>query len=254
AGLSAAGPRAGRAPARAGRDPGREHARRDRAGRARARRAAAASPRAARGGLRQPRAGGLGGSARRPRAARRARARPAARTHRGAPRAAHPRLSALHPGGTMDIGYGSLANLARLRDFERRRLSSYDRRGGNRDFVLIPPGERVELGRIEGAGCVKHVWVTTMPIREEPHDLCGLVLRAWWDGEASPSVEVPLGDFFGVGFGLRRNFASLPLQMSPHDGRGMNCWFPMPFADGARFEVENQGSVLRVFYFYVDYE
>ena len=154
----------------------------------------------------------------------------------------------------MDIGHGSLANLARLRDFQRHRLSSYDRRGGNRDFVLLPPGERVELGRIDGAGCVKHVWVTTMPIQEEPHDLCGLVLRAWWDGEATPSVEAPLGDFFGVGFGLRRNFASLPLQMSPQDGRGMNCWFPMPFADGARFEIENQGAVMRVFYFYVDYE
>ena len=55
-------------------------------------------------------------------------------------------------------------------------------------------------------------------------------------------MEVPLGDFFGVGFGLRRNFVSLPLQMSPEDGAGFNCWFPMPFADGARFEVENQGD------------
>ena len=154
----------------------------------------------------------------------------------------------------MQIGYGSLANLARLRDFERHRLSSWDRRGGNRDFLVLPPGERVELGRIEGAGCVKHIWVTTMPIQEEPHDLCGLVLRAFWDGEASPSVEAPLGDFFGVGFGLRRNFVSLPLQMSPQDGRGMNCWFPMPFAEGARFEVENQGAVTRVFYFYIDWE
>jgi hypothetical protein len=154
----------------------------------------------------------------------------------------------------MEIGYGSLANLGRLRDFERRRLSSFDRRGGNRDFVVLPPGERVELGRIEGAGCVKHLWVTTVPIQEEPHDLCGLVLRAWWDGEPSPSVETPLGDFFGVGFGLRRNFVSLPLQMSPQDGRGMNCWFPMPFAEGARFEVENQGATTRIFYFYVDYE
>jgi len=154
----------------------------------------------------------------------------------------------------MQLGLGSLAGLARLRDFERHRLSSYDRAGGNRDFVMVGPGARVELGRIEGAGCVKHLWVTTMAIPSEPHELCGLVLRMWWDGETSPSVEAPLGDFFGVGFGLRRNFASLPLQMSPQDGRGMNCWFPMPFAEGARFEVENQGASPRVFYFYVDYE
>jgi hypothetical protein len=154
----------------------------------------------------------------------------------------------------MQLGSGSLADLARLRPFRRERLSSWDRTGANRDFVLVAPGARVSLGAIEGAGCVKHIWVTTMPIRPEEHDLCGLVLRMWWDGEASPSVEVPLGDFFGVGFGLRRNFTSLPLQMSPEDGRGMNCWFPMPFADGARFEIENQGAELRIFYFYVDYE
>jgi hypothetical protein len=154
----------------------------------------------------------------------------------------------------MQLGSGSLADLARLRDFERHRLSSWDRTGGNRDFLLIPPGGRAELGRIEGAGCVKHLWVTTMALTPEEHELCSLVLRAFWDGEASPSIEVPLGDFFGVGFGLRRDFVSLPLQMSPQDGRGMNCWFPMPFVEGARFEVENQGTSVRVFYYYVDYE
>jgi hypothetical protein len=154
----------------------------------------------------------------------------------------------------MQLGSGSLAHLAQLRDFERHRLSSWDRTGANRDFVLVPPGGRVELGRIEGAGCVKHIWVTTMAFPPEEHELCSLVLRMWWDREPHPSVEVPLGDFFGVGFGLRRNFVSAPLQMSPEDGRGMNCWFPMPFADGARFEVENQGAKTRIFYFYVDYE
>ena len=154
----------------------------------------------------------------------------------------------------MQLGTGSLASLARLRDFKSRRLSSWDRTGANRDFVLVPPGQRVELGRIAGAGCVKHIWVTTMAFPPEEHELCSLVLRIWWDGEASPSVEVPLGDFFGIGFGIRRNFVSIPLQMSPQDGRGMNCWFPMPFAAGARFEIENQGSQLRIFYFYVDYE
>ena len=154
----------------------------------------------------------------------------------------------------MQLGTGSLASLARLRDFERRRLSSWDRSGANRDFVLVAPGATVELGRIAGAGCVKHIWVTTMAIPAEEHELCSLVLRMFWDGEASPSVESPLGDFFGIGFGLHRNFVSLPLQMSPQDGRGMNCWFPMPFAEGARFEIENQGARTRIFFFYIDYE
>jgi len=154
----------------------------------------------------------------------------------------------------MDLGSGSLANLARLRRYHSRRLSSWDRSGGNFDAVLVPPQERVVLGEIQGAGCVRHIWMTMMSLPAEEHELRQTVLRMWWDGESSPSVEVPLGDFFGVGFGLRRNFVSLPLQMSPQDGKGFNCWFPMPFAEGACFEVENQGQCQRLLYFYIDYE
>ncbi|MGH0035136.1 MAG: glycoside hydrolase family 172 protein [Myxococcota bacterium] len=166
----------------------------------------------------------------------------------GAPGAAEPGRA------TVDLGGGSLAGLARLREFRSHRLSSWDRSGGNADFVLVDPGATIALGEIEGPGCVRHVWCTMMALPDEPHDLRTTVLRMFWDGEETPSVEVPLGDFFGVGFGLRRNFASLPLQMSPQDGKSMNCWFPMPFAEGARFELENQGEARRVFYYYIDYE
>jgi D-arabinan exo alpha-(1,3)/(1,5)-arabinofuranosidase (non-reducing end) len=154
----------------------------------------------------------------------------------------------------MEMGWGTLANLARVRDYKSRRLSSWDRSGGNFDAILVPAGERVAFGDITGAGCVRHIWVTMTSLPSEPHELRQTVLRIFWDGESSPSVEVPLGDFFGIGFGLRRNFVSLPLQMSPQDGKGMNCWFPMPFAQGARFELANQGSHQRLFYFYIDYE
>ena len=154
----------------------------------------------------------------------------------------------------MDLGSGSLANLARLRDYESRRLSSWDRSGGNADFLHVPAGECRSLGEIEGPGCVKHVWVTLMSLPANEHELRTTLLRAFWDGESSPSVEAPIGDFFGVAFGMRRNFVSLPLQMSPQDGKSMNCWFPMPFAEGARFEVENQSDSGLVFYYYVDYE
>jgi len=152
------------------------------------------------------------------------------------------------------FGLGSLAGLARIRPYKSRRLSSWDRSGGNFDARLIQPGERAVLGEIAGAGIVRHLWMTMMSLPEEPHELRQTVLRIFWDGETNCSVEAPLGDFFGIGFGLRRNFVSLPLQMSPQSGRGFNCWFPMPFASGARFELENQGSSRRVFFFYIDYE
>jgi hypothetical protein len=154
----------------------------------------------------------------------------------------------------VNLGGGTLANLARLRDFKSRRLSSWDRSGGNADYVLIGQGKNVVLGEIAGAGVVRHVWMTMTSLGREKDELRRTVLRMSWDGEPHPSVEVPLGDFFGIGFGLRRNFTSLPLQMSPQDGLGFNCWFPMPFATGARFEVENQGECDRILYFYIDYE
>jgi hypothetical protein len=79
------------------------------------------------------------------------------------------------------------------------------------------------------------------------------VIRVWWDGEENPSVEVPLGDFFGIGHGLRRNFISAPLQMSPEDGRGFNCWWPMPF-NAARIEVQSECEAPINLYHYVDWE
>jgi hypothetical protein len=154
----------------------------------------------------------------------------------------------------MDLGSGTLSGLARVRNYRSRRLSSWDRSGGNRDAIQIAPGTVATLGAISGAGCVRHIWMTMASIQREPHELCKTVLRMYWDGETSPSVAVPLGDFFGIGFGLRRNFVSLPLQMSPQRGRGFNCWFPMPFAAGARIEVENQGEQERILFFYIDYE
>ena len=79
----------------------------------------------------------------------------------------------------MDLGLGSLAGLPRLRRYQRRRLSSWDRRGGNRDFVQVQPGETAVLGEIEGAGCVKHIWVTMMSLPPEPHELRQTLLRAF---------------------------------------------------------------------------
>jgi hypothetical protein len=96
--------------------------------------------------------------------------------------------------------------------------------------------------------------MTLMSLPPDSLELCRSVLRFFWDGEASPSVEVPVGDFFALGFGRRREFVSLPFQASPEDGKSLHCWFPMPFARGARLELENQGESLLILFFYVDWE
>ncbi len=149
-----------------------------------------------------------------------------------------------------------LGGLARLRNVRSKRYSSWDRTGGNDDRLHIQPGESALLADIDGAGSVSHIWVTIASEQKpaEENYLRKLVLRAFWDGEEHPSVEVPVGDFFGVGHAQTVNFVSLPLQMSPQDGKGFNCWFPMPFANGARFEVQSDCEAEILFYYYIDCE
>jgi hypothetical protein len=65
------------------------------------------------------------------------------------------------------------------------------------------------------------------------------VLRFFWDGEETPSVEVPLGDFFAVGHGISYPINSLPVVVNPK--RGLNCYWPMPFRKNCRITIEHQG-------------
>ncbi len=148
------------------------------------------------------------------------------------------------------IGFSTLASLPALRAYKSRRASSYDPTGGNFDWWTIEPGETRTLLREGKAGCIKHIWMTVGGDDAFPRKL---VLTAHWDDEPNPSIEVPLGDFFGLGHGKFKNFCSLPLQMSPADGRGMNCWFPMPF-DSATMSIQNEGELPVNLYFYIDYE
>lgn len=145
---------------------------------------------------------------------------------------------------------GSLQLLPFLRSYRSRRASSYDVSGGNRDWWTVGAAERATILETGSQGCVKHIWMTVGGDDEFPRRA---VLRIWWDGEPEPSVECPLGDFFGMAFGRFRNFVSAPLQLSPEDGRGMNSWWPMPFSS-ARIEVENQCENPISLYFYVDWE
>ena len=151
------------------------------------------------------------------------------------------------------MGGSSLRDLPRLRDCRRRRASSWDKTGGNRDYVEVPSGATEVIADIKGAGCITHLW-TTLACDDEYY-LRKILLRMFWDGEENPSVEVPIGDFFGIGHAITKNFVSLPLTMSPQNGRGFNCFFPMPFYKEARIEVVNECSTeIRALYYYVDYE
>ncbi len=153
----------------------------------------------------------------------------------------------------MAFGYNSLANLSIIKkEIKRRRISSYDKSGANLDFVSIEGNSKTELCNINSAGIIKHIWMTLAS--SDIYYLRKSIIRMWWDDEENPSVECPIGDFFGVGHGKTVNFWSLPLSMGPEDGKGFNCFFPMPFSNRARIEVDNESETGLICYFYIDYE
>jgi hypothetical protein len=144
-----------------------------------------------------------------------------------------------------------------LTDAASARISSYDRTGNNSDFVPVPAGKTIELASIEGAGVVRHLYFSVWGGR---HYLRDLVLRAYWDGEAKPGVEVPFGDFFGLGHERARFFASLMVTVNPGDlgvfgTYGFNSYFPMPFATNARLTLTNEGTdPVPAVWYHVEYE
>ncbi len=148
-----------------------------------------------------------------------------------------------------------LFDLAKIQQgVKSKRVSSYDRSGANGDNIPnIRPGEKRTIFDVNGAGIINHIWITIAP---PPERLSrnDIILRMYWDGAAFPAVESPIGPFFGQGWNESYPFSSLPLAAGPVDGRGMVCYFAMPFANGAKIEIENQNDIeISAFYFFVDY-
>ncbi len=155
-------------------------------------------------------------------------------------------------------GLWSFGTLPLAKRYRSKKASSWDRSGGNRDFVTLARGETRTLCKIEGAGCITHIWMTVAV-----EDLLyprKIVLRMYWDDETTPSVECPFGDFFGVGHGQVAPFVSAPFSMiaadPPMNNRaGFNCFLPMPFAKSARFEIVNEcDRDIYAFFYQISYE
>lgn len=150
-----------------------------------------------------------------------------------------------------------LHNIFAARNTVRKRASSFDRTGGNFDYVLIEPGATYVMAEIDRPGVITHIWMTMVTGQEngveEKFGPRKVALRFYWDGETNPSVQAPIGDFFGMGHGITKNFVSEPLQMSPENGNGFNSWWPMPF-NKARLTVTNECRTVLRLYFYFDYD
>jgi hypothetical protein len=143
-----------------------------------------------------------------------------------------------------------LSTLPAPRAYVQKRSSSYDRTGGNADYRALTPGESLTLLDADGPGTVTHIWIT-IASREMFH-LKKLVLRAHWDNESTPSLEAPVGDFFGLGLGDYFLYQSVPLAVG--SDKALNSFFPMPFRTHAKITVTNEGKEkVEAFYFNLDY-
>lgn len=150
-------------------------------------------------------------------------------------------------------GAGSLGDLTRIEDETSHRASSVGQpwQTSNADNRQIEPGQTLVLGELNGPGEIRHIWFTIAA--DDEYYPASLVFRIYYDDREEPGVESPLGDFFGVGHGLRKAYQCLPIEISS-EGRAYNCFWRMPFQKKARLEVTNE-STKRVgaFYYYIDW-
>ncbi|MCC6262144.1 MAG: DUF2961 domain-containing protein [Bryobacterales bacterium] len=143
-------------------------------------------------------------------------------------------------------------DLAMPRDYVALRASSNNaNRASNDDCKRPVPGETVVLADLEGPGVISHIWLT---IAAKEYGWPRLLrLRVYYDGSSTPSIDAPVGDFFGAGLGQERNVNSLMVRNSS-SGRSRNSYWPMPFRKSVRITVTNEGR-LRVpnLYYHVDW-
>jgi hypothetical protein len=132
---------------------------------------------------------------------------------------------------------GDLPRYARMQHYKSLKQSSFDRTGGNHDSWPMKPGETIEVFKADQPGAITHIWFTIAA--QSAMHLKEMVLRAYWDGNAKPSVEAPIGDFFGLNLGSYQIYESQYLACSP--GRSLNCYFVMPYKS-ARLTVTNEGK------------
>lgn len=126
-------------------------------------------------------------------------------------------------------------------------------RKGSPCIKTVRKGDTVTLMDVEGPGIIRHIWmtVTDQTSSTGPNVLRNLILEFYWDGEESPSVRCPIGDFFCCGHAQSCNINSIPVMVAPN--RGFNCYFAMPF-EHARIVLHNDHNEdVPAFFYQIDY-
>ncbi|MCK5811738.1 MAG: DUF2961 domain-containing protein [Clostridiales bacterium] len=167
------------------------------------------------------------------------------------------------------MDFTSLDTLTTFKNFKAKRISSYDKTGGNADSISVKGNEEKVIANIEGPGKIKHIWCTIFgpwgPDDDRNFDIHALrntLIKIYWDNEQFPSIECPIGDFFGLGHGKAYTYQCAIFSTSCNEAVSgqtnprvaMNCWLPMPFLKNAKIVIKNEQKKNISMYFYIDYE
>jgi hypothetical protein len=145
---------------------------------------------------------------------------------------------------------GSMPDITQQQTYTLLRATSRESTGANADFRRMTPGTTLTILDADGPGMISHMWFTISS--GEPYHLKRIILRIYWDGETSPSVESPIGDFFGLGLGVYHTWESAMLSVG--NSKALNCFFPMPYAHHARITISNEGkNSVDALYYNIDY-
>lgn len=101
-----------------------------------------------------------------------------------------------------------------------------------RPWITLAPHTETAVFDTDGPGVVRHFWITF-----DAKYLRRIILRMYWDGESSPSVETPVGDFFCNASGYCADLTSLAVCVNPNNA--MNSYWPMPFRKHGRITLES---------------
>jgi hypothetical protein len=111
--------------------------------------------------------------------------------------------------------------------------------------VKVDAKQTFTMAEIAGPGAIQHIWLTPTGHWRFA------ILRVYWDGETTPSIETPIGDFFASGWGKYGQVSSLPVAVNP--GSAFNSYWVMPFRKSCRITLENIAEEQMTVYYQVTY-
>jgi hypothetical protein len=111
--------------------------------------------------------------------------------------------------------------------------------------IRIKAGEERILADIHGSGAIQQIWMT--PTGHWRFS----ILRIYWDGAKTPSVECPVGDFFACGWGKYTQISSLAVCVNP--GSAFNCYWEMPFRKACKITMTNIADDEMTLYYQINY-